>query len=147
MKPSPLQLKQSLIGEITITPSSVEKPDGDSVSVTVNPLFSRANENPNLWMVKQRVIFKAPEGRTIPYEGHIDVSGVFAVLPDLPEDKHLKLVAVTCPSLLYATAREAIAYLTARGPHGVFILPSVSFVDLSIDEQPPAQAPSHPARR
>lgn len=65
--------------------------------------------------------------------------GVFKVVDEMPEEQQLRLIAVTCPSLLYATAREVIAFLTARGPNGTFLLPSVSFTDLALKPQQAAK--------
>jgi len=34
---------------------------------------------------------------------------------------------VTAPSILYGSVREMLMNLTARGPHGILTLPSISF--------------------
>jgi len=36
---------------------------------------------------------------------------------------------VTGASLAYGSIRETVANLTARGPHGTYLLPSVSFLE------------------
>jgi hypothetical protein len=36
---------------------------------------------------------------------------------------------ITGSSLSYGMIRETVANLTARGPHGAYLLPSVSFLD------------------
>jgi hypothetical protein len=43
-----------------------------------------------------------------------------------------KLVAITCPSMLYSAIRELVALLTGRGPHRPVMLPTVSFQDADI---------------
>ena len=44
-------------------------------------------------------------------------------------DKRNTLMQVTGASLAYGMVRETVANLTARGPHGTHLLPSVSFVE------------------
>jgi len=51
------------------------------------------------------------------------------VHPGYPAEKRAQLVQVTGASLAYGMAREVIANLTARGPHGTFLLPSISFLE------------------
>jgi hypothetical protein len=36
---------------------------------------------------------------------------------------------ITGASLAYGMIRETVANLTARGPHGTYLLPSVSFLE------------------
>ena len=138
MRTSPLQLNQTIIGEVVLQPRTSDAFAG-AVTVTTVPAFERSDSDPWQWRVKVRVAFKGADEKPAQYEGHIDVAGIFTVSADFPDDQLLKLVAVTCPSLLYSTAREAIAGLTARGPHGVFLLPSVSFAD-QILKPPPEPA-------
>jgi hypothetical protein len=47
----------------------------------------------------------------------------------MDEEATLRLVAVSGPSIIYATAREIIATLSGRSYHGTLLLPSVSFTD------------------
>lgn len=135
MRASPLQLNQTTIGEVVLQPRASDAFAG-AVTVTTTPAFGRSDNDPRQWRVTIRVAFKGADEKPAQYEGHIDVAGVFTVSADVPDDQLLKLVAVTCPSLLYSTAREAIASLTARGLHGVFLLPSVSFADHILKPQP-----------
>ncbi|MCW5547513.1 MAG: protein-export chaperone SecB [Opitutaceae bacterium] len=130
MKPSPLQLNQTFIGAIVLQPKPPEF--SSEVNVTTAQSFARGDVVKNQWQVTLKVSFKGAGDKPAQYEGSIEVSGIFTVTAELAEEQHLRLVAVTCPSLLYSTARETIAMLTARGPHGVFLLPSVSFTDLTL---------------
>lgn len=149
MKKPPLQLKEALVGEVHLKPGA-----GPEFAATVNvrteQSFTRGDDDNNLWQLALRVHFRAGENETKPaqYEGYCEVTGTFVVAAtDLPEDKHLKIVAVTCPSLLYGTARELIAFLTARGANGTFLLPTVSFADntLTPTEPPQRAEPAKPA--
>ena len=129
MKVSPLQLNHTQFGEIFLQPKVADE-FAAAINVTTNPTFGRNDKDPNQWQIKMRIAFKGTDKKPTQYEGHIDVMGVFTVVAtDMKEDQTLKLVAITCPSILYATAREVIASLTARSQHGLFLLPSVSFAD------------------
>lgn len=141
MKASPLQLDHTQFGEIVLQPKTAKK-FAPAVNVTTTPNFGRNESKPNQWQIKMRITFKGTDNKPAPYEGHIDVMGIFTVVAaEMPEDQKLKLVAITCPSILYATAREVIANLTARSMNGLFLLPSVSFADQTLhpQEEPAAQ--------
>jgi hypothetical protein len=43
--------------------------------------------------------------------------------------KRNTLMQITGASLAYGMIRETVANLTARGPHGTYLLPSVSFLE------------------
>lgn len=135
MKASPLQLDHTQFGEIFLQPKTARK-YASSVSVTTAPTFGRNNNERDQWQIKMRIGFKGAGDKPAQYEGHIEVMGVFTVIAtDLSDDQKLKLVAITCPSILYATAREVIASLTARSQNGLFLLPSVSFADQILTPQ------------
>jgi hypothetical protein len=53
----------------------------------------------------------------------------FLLHPDYPADKRNTLMQITGASLAYGMIRETVANLTARGPHGTYLLPSVSFLE------------------
>jgi preprotein translocase subunit SecB len=142
MKPSSLQLNHCTIGEVSLRPNESGNA-GEQVNITTNVTYSRNDANVRQWLIKLDVVIKTPDNdRPAPYEGKIEVTGIFTVIGDMPEEQQLKLVAVTCPSILYGTARETIAMLSARGRNGVFLIPSVSFADqkIAIVEKKPAEA-------
>lgn len=145
MKPSPLQLNHTTLGEIHVQPNEAEE-FASAVNVTTTPSFGRNDSQPDQWQIKMRISFKGADKKPAQYEGHIDVMGIFTVAAvGMPEEQKLKLVAVTCPSMLYATAREVIAGLTARSVNGLFLLPSVSFTDQVL--RPQESVPAQPANK
>src|SRR5207302_10467594 len=78
----------------------------------------------------------------VSYEGHIDCEGYFTVADAArTEEKQRRLVAVNAATILYSTAREAVAAITARGRNGKLLLPSVSFIDqkISFPDDPVAE--------
>lgn len=106
--------------------------DGDPTAEIVpecTPEFAQNSNNPRLWQVTLNIRFAGKPGTVALHEGEIEFVGLFTVLDHIPDEKMVQLVAVTCPTLLYSSARELIALLTGRGPYRSFLLPSVSFTD------------------
>lgn len=153
MKTSPLQLDEAFIGEISVKPSEVASAmllGSADLLIDATPSYARNAENPLKWVVKLSVAFRAAEGKSAAYEGHIDCEGYFTVgEANLPEAKQRRLVAVNAATILYSTAREVVATITARSRNGKFLLPSVSFIDQQItfpdDPVPEAPQPEQPA--
>lgn len=137
MKASPLLLDKSFLGEVALKPSEKEVIKVDEVKVDTEIHFGQHATDPLRWFVKIKVVFGAAEGKAAPYEGHIELSGLFQIAKttNLSEEKQRQIIAINCPSMLYASARELIALLTSRGKYGVFFLPSVSFSDQRLVER------------
>ena len=140
---SPLQLEHSLIEEINLKPARGTKEFCENLNVKAAPSFSRHDKDGLRWQVGLEIHFSGANDKPSPYDGMIKVAGWFRVAETMPEEKLLRLVAVNAPSILYSTAREVIAGLTARGVNGLFLLPSVSFVDVCIEPEKKAEVQSH----
>ncbi len=133
MKISPLQLEHSLIEDIVLTPARGAKEFCESLNIETGPSFSRNDKDPTRWQVGLAIRFSGEGDKPAPYDGAIRVIGWFRIVAEkMPEEKQLELVSINGPSILYSTAREVIAGLTARGINGLFLLPSVSFSDVRI---------------
>ncbi len=93
------------------------------------------------------------EGVESIYSGEIHVIGYFKVHEKYPEAKTKKLIEVTAASILYGACREMLANLTARGPHGMVSLPSLSFIPLPLESlenssaRVAEEAPSYGAKK
>jgi preprotein translocase subunit SecB len=130
MRIAPLQLEQLFLGKVSLTPSRANITGPGELRVDTTPAFQRDNADPSVWSVQLSIAFKAAGNQPIPYEGEIEMLGRFRVLAkELSEEKHRELVAVNTLSILYSSGRESIAMLTAHGPFGKMLLPSVSFAD------------------
>jgi preprotein translocase subunit SecB len=136
MKLFPLQLKQAVIREVSCKPADGPEFAG-TIELTANPTFGRSGEDPRQWQVTLSVHFKAGVGEIKPlqYSGHIEVVGIFLVTEEMAEEMTLRMVAMNCPSMLYATARDTVAYLTSRGPNGIFLLPTTTFSDQTLAQE------------
>lgn len=133
MQTSPLQLDEVFVGEVNVKPSEGTLTAPGDCLVDAKPAYGRNAENPLKWHVRLSVDFRAAEQKPISYEGHIDCEGYFTVADEaLSEQKQRKLVAVNAATILYSTAREVVATITARSRNGKFLLPSVSFIDQRI---------------
>jgi preprotein translocase subunit SecB len=141
MQTSPLRLDESFIGEISVKAAEAEvHPVGD-VQVDADLEFARHETDSKKWKVRLLIRFKGSEDKPIPYMGSVEITGFFTVIAEMDELKHTRLVAVNCPSILYSTARDVVAMLTARGPYGQLLLPSVSFIDQQIGPPEPIDTP------
>jgi preprotein translocase subunit SecB len=151
MKISPLQLDEAFIGDVSVKPheGTLTSPGIDDLRIDATPSYARNAENPLKWLVKLSVDFRSSGEKPVSYEGHIKCEGHFTVLEaNQPEQRQRKLVAVNAATILYSTAREVVATITARGRNGKFLLPSVSFIDQTItfpDDPVPEDAPTEQA--
>lgn len=141
MKPSSLQLNHCTVDAVSLRACEAGQ-IGHQVNVTTNTNYSRSQTDPAQWLINLEVIIKTPADQPpAPYEGQIAVTGIFTVLGSLAEEQLLKLIAVSGPSILYGTARETFAMLSARGKNGVLLIPSVSFADQVILGENKTKAP------
>lgn len=128
MSPSPLQLERYHFREIHWESAESAKPETEA-SLATRLNCGRNKQNPRKWRVELAVRFgNEADATPTPYRGSVTVEAFFAVHPDYPEDKIAPLIEVTAASIVYGVIRECISNLTARGPYGMYILPSVSFV-------------------
>lgn len=97
----------------------------------------RHPENPLQWMFKLRVRLENKESK-LPYSFSISLSGFFDISEDCPQDMIERLALVNAPSILYASARELLAVVTARSRFLTIFLPSVSFFEPPKETKPKA---------
>jgi preprotein translocase subunit SecB len=129
MTPSPLQLESSFILQTEVKAAEKAPKDGNQ-TIKTRVRVARSSHDELAWNVILGVTF-GRNGKQInaPYHGDIVVEARLRVHPGYPAEKRAQLVQVTGASLAYGIAREVIANLTARGPHGTYLLPSISFLE------------------
>lgn len=149
MQISPLQLNAFWIGKVVVEPAVKPVVPGAQITVETTPVFRRNDADPRNWMVELHVAFRSADGTTIAYEGSVVMTGVFTIISDLSDERQREIVAVNAPSMLYSSVREFVAMLTAHGPNGKLVLPSVSFIDQKLLPLNPEtqKALSEPAAR
>jgi preprotein translocase subunit SecB len=130
MQISPLQLNTFWIGKVVIEPAAQPLIHPDvQITVETTPVYRRNDADPRNWIVDLRVAFRSADDRKVAYEGSVEMTGIFKIISDFSEKKQMEMIAVNSPSILYSSIREFVSMVTAHGPHGKLVLPSVSFID------------------
>jgi preprotein translocase subunit SecB len=88
-----------------------------------NPL----EEKKRRWQITVRVNLLQGGDIKPTYLGHVECIGIFSVASNVPEGKIEKLVMVNGTGILYASIREMISNITARGPWPLVNLVTQSF--------------------
>jgi preprotein translocase subunit SecB len=132
MKISPLQLEHSVLVEISLIAAKGTKEFCDQLNIQASPIFARHGNDPRKWKVTLEIKVSGTGDKPAPYEVKLVMLGWFIVADEFDDDKQLEIVGVNAPSILYSTAREIVAGLTARSINGLFLLPSVSFAGTRI---------------
>lgn len=127
---SPLSILSHEFVEIHLEASSGKDPSAP-LGIQLGREWGPSTENPLDWRLSLTVRFggKGDKDGPPPYHGHLKVIGYFEVAESYPEDKRDSLIGITGASILYGACREMLANLTARGPHGLVSLPSISFLE------------------
>lgn len=138
MKHSPLQLMRYLVTDIACTGNPVFDPTTEfqvaleqySVEAKAYPMEPSKEFPGHPWSVEMSIAQKIKEGQNFPYTFHITMIGMFACKDGvLDTEKEIQFVRVNGSSMLYGIAREHIRALTAAGPWGAVIIPTMSFYD------------------
>jgi preprotein translocase subunit SecB len=87
----------------------------------------RHKENAGDWVVTLTISFGGTERPQ--YRGSLSLTGEFSTSEEIDSVAAINLVNVNGPAILYSTAREILFSITARAPHGGWMLPSVTFID------------------
>jgi len=127
LNPSPLEVHSQFFWETNLTASREPEPGAGDLDVErrVIPM----PDVPNGWRVILQLRIVGVEGeKEPPYLGQIVAEGQYSVHEKYPHDPE-RLIRITGSSMLYGVIREMIATVTARGPHGMLTLPSVSFFE------------------
>ncbi len=139
LRASPLQLERHEFLRIEL--HAAESGDvNESLPLKLHRNWAPSDDDPRRWRLILQVNFGGEkEGAASLYSGQLRIAGFFRVVEQYPTEKMQDLVGITGASMLYGACREMLANLTARGPHGMVSLPSVSFVPLK--EEPTPQGP------
>ena len=129
LSPSPLILHQHYFRAVHLDAAGEEQDDFGDGTLGTSREFHQHPDDPRRWIVDLRVEFgPEKENSPTPYQCNCLVRGFFEVHSAYSGDPE-RLIRITAASMLYGAAREMIANLTARGPHGMVNLPSVSFFE------------------
>jgi preprotein translocase subunit SecB len=127
---SPLQLKNSLFTDVRITSQHLTETEMQGGMETAVEFRTQVDpNNKRLWQIIVRVHMRGSGNVKAPCVGTVECVGAFEVVPEWPEDKIEQLVAVNGTGLLYSSIRDMVCNITSRGPWGMIMLPTQSFVD------------------
>jgi preprotein translocase subunit SecB len=146
MKLSPLQLTRYVVTSIGCKANPQFNPEKEiggalehfSVDVRLNALPPEKDVPGHSWSLELDIVQKQNHDQTFPYEFHLSLLGIFSIQEGPDQEKETRFVQVNGSSTLYGMAREHIRALTAGGPWGAIILPTVSFYENK--EQPKQEA-------
>jgi preprotein translocase subunit SecB len=145
--PSPLLLEQSHF-LLTQVEAAKEFEQADEITVNIQSSCGSHQDDPKLWRVELEVGF-GKNGKLVkqPYFGKVRVELYLRVHPSFPSERIAELIKVNGASLAYGVIRESVANLTGRGPHGVFLLPSVSFIEQKKTPSPTKKSNLKPPKK
>lgn len=134
---SPLQLDRYHLVSAHLEATGLDRPTGrQDVHVQVTAGHQRDNER--AWRIELTVEFGGREEPCAPFRGSVRMEGFFTVHPEFPTERIDALARVNAAAILYGAIREVVSNLTARSKAGIYVLPSISF--LNIIEKKPAAA-------
>lgn len=111
-----------------------EQPELDPIQIKLRGGGGSNVDDPSRWRFNLEVKSDNKKDSNYPYDFSIEVVGYFKVFFEEPLGKDEILIRVNATSLLYSTAREALAAVTSRGPYPGVLLPSVSFANSPLTE-------------
>jgi preprotein translocase subunit SecB len=130
-----LQLKEYFFPyvEVAADPTVAESNEAGKSNFLVKVNTAKMEGGDNEFQVTLQIISQ-PESEEAKqfYAIKLITVGFFQVNPTWPDQD--KLLRVTGASMLYASAREFLITITARGPWGAIMLPTASFLKIYEDE-------------
>lgn len=147
MKLSPLQLLEYFVAEFHFTLNTrydATKPlERKLEELQAIPKCDKQANDSRRWTVVLDLNYQPAVETNTPYIISLKLVSVFEVTKDYDDSLAQKLVQTNGPSVLYGIARELIREQTARGPDGIFVIPTASFVpDASPATKPVIASPS-----
>jgi preprotein translocase subunit SecB len=129
LSPSPLAILNHEFTEIILKASEDENPSAP-LSLDFGRNWEPSPADPLVWRLILTVTFGGEDpDAAVPYRGQLTAVGDFQIVKEYPEENRDSLIRITGASILYGACREMLTNLTARAPHGMISLPSISFVD------------------
>jgi preprotein translocase subunit SecB len=148
MQPSPIQLKEMVYLGIKVWPQQLdenETPLEQAEDQTSKPvpfdfngvvigerietkIFGDEND-PTLYGVKLRIAIENKEGKIAPYTLEVEVAGFFEIIGNIPIEERENMIIANGSAVLYSGIRDQVMTISARCSQGIFILPTVNFLD------------------
>lgn len=137
MKAPPIRLLEQHYDGISVKAVQGHRPgEGPGWKLQTTISLRQNPDQDRIWAVLLEITLGQEEDRpAIPYEIAAHATGTFEVHPGVPAEEMAKLIAINGTSILYSGLRDFIATITARGPWGPFLLPTVSFADIEPESE------------
>lgn len=141
MLPSPIQLKEMTYLGIKVWPQPIEEVtdepsepipfdfNGVLISERIETQIFGDENNPVLYGVKLRIAIENKEGKIAPYTIDVEVAGIFEIFEKIEKEKREEMIIINGSALLFSAIRDQVMTISARCSQGVFILPTVNFLD------------------
>jgi preprotein translocase subunit SecB len=135
---SPLQLRRYFVEEIYCKANSNFEKNQETAMKNFHVSFETSEDsNPFLRSIKLTVEQKPTKDGNEPYHFKVVLVGLFEIMSYFFEshgpEKTEQLINVNGPAILYSSARELLALISARGPYTEYkqdiLLPSISFMN------------------
>lgn len=132
MKAPPIRLLEQHYNRISAEAVPEHRSEEDAGWLLKTTISLRQNpDHDRIWAILLEVTLEQEENRpSIPYEISAQTTGTFEIHADIPAEEIPKMLGINGVSILYSGLRDFVATITARGPWGVFLLPTVSFADI-----------------
>ena len=140
MAQPPLLLEESYFDEVHVEAAPEYVPDPEAAprrhGVEVQLGLATVDESPGLWRVSLDIRHKSVDDETPRYRFRLRAVGFFRYVADAQTEPDVaRLMAANGASILYSSAREYLLLLTSRGPWGQLSLPTLSFADVTLQEE------------
>lgn len=141
MLPSPIQLKEMVYLGIKVWPQPTEEAkeklpepvpfdfNGVIIAEGIETQTIGDENDPLIYGVKLRIAIENKEGKIAPYTLDVEVAGFFEIIGKIPKEKREEMIIVNGCAVLYSAIRDQVMTISARCSQGVFILPTVNFLD------------------
>lgn len=103
--------------------------DGVMIGESIKTQVFTEPDGRQTYGVNLRITIDNEKGKTAPYKVDIEISGNFAIIKKIEEEKREEMAIVNGCAILYSAIREQIMALTSRCLNGTLILPTVNFYD------------------
>jgi preprotein translocase subunit SecB len=112
--------------EVSENPAYDAKAEVANFNMEVGTNVARKTDGSREWRVDLKL--KSGEPNNGPYHFLVELSGMFHIGDDYPNDRLESLIQANGPAVLFGAAREMIMFISSRG-QTPFVLPLVTFID------------------
>lgn len=131
LNPSPLELKAHHFRIVEVKARDEHDPqcscDESKIPLGFHRVYGSAQDDDLFWRLQLTVDFGKDSEGFSRYHGKLMIEGYFRIAAAF--ERREDLIKVTGASMLYGACREMLANITARGPHKMLVLPSISFIE------------------